>query len=211
MADVLQSDNPMKFVPLLILTALLLGAPAAEASPRRARDAASTERFDPTTELLESPLTLELPTFQASLAEVQTLSKIELRLEELAPEALELRLDLHPTTTLYLAADLDADLPRLDALDGDTYFVVGVELHVTRNLRLFAEDFQPASLVVGDAEELELEPPPLRSWDGHQVGIGLRWAPIPRAQLEAAAIFHVLSATRRASSTGARVSIGVLF
>lgn len=200
---------------LLTVTLLLtLGSGAAQANPYVAREQAETTRLDPQVEveLLEVPVTLELPTLRtASLGDLEASQAIELRMGELAPEELALSFDLHPATTVYVTADLDAELPRLDALDGDTYFTVGVELHVTRALGLFVEDFQPASLVVGDSEELQRHPPPLRSWDGHQVSVGLRWNPCSRGRIEAAAVLHVLSATQRTSSVGALVSLSVSF
>lgn len=152
-----------------------------------------------------NPVALELPRFSGTTDGAAS-QAIELRMVPLGPDTLDVRVELHPTTVVYLSADLLAELPRLDALDGDTYFIVGFEFRLTRAVEVFVEDFQPASLVVGDPKELLLEPPPLRSWDGHQISLGARWRPSAGVSLEAAAVFHVLSATRRSPSVGAMVS-----
>lgn len=154
-------------------------APGADLPGARARSATFDEAFD-----LDRPFAFRLPA--------------------LAPEGLRLDVTLGRVTA-YVGADLASELPRLDCVDGETYFAPGLEVAVARRLRAFVEDFQPASGIIGGADPDE--PAPARSWDGHQVAVGLRWEPVPGVTIEVAAVGHVLSATRRPASPGAMASI----
>lgn len=127
-----------------------------------------------------------------------------------APSPDGLRIDVTVgRVTAYVWADMTSELPRLDAVDEETYFTPGLEVTVTPGLRLFVEDFQPASGVIGGADEEE--PAPARSWDGHQAAGGLRWDPLPGMTIEVAALGHVLSATRRAATPGGMASLTLRF
>jgi len=199
---------------LLLLAAPALAEPtsrdddrlAAKAKPE-ASQLARTERFD--TGLLDRSIRLELvlPAY-AWTDPLLTGAPRQYRLPEQLPEVVFLSFTPIPACTLYVTAYMDEGLPRLDAVDGDTFFTTGVELHVTPQLSLFAEDFQPSSMVL--AEELE-HPVPFRSWDGHQVGVGARWKVTPRVAVEAQTVFYVLSASRRHPGAGGVVSVTLLF
>lgn len=131
---------------------------------------------------LSAHLELELPRYRTDAPEVDPW-----RLEELAPEELELRLPLHRALCFAISADLSGGLPRLDAIDGDTYFCAGFELSLDPEWVLFAEDFQPASGVVGGGPTEEGGRTPAYSWDGHQFAIGTRWRVSERVELRAEA------------------------
>lgn len=129
---------------------------------------------------------------------------LRFRLAELPPESLFLRLPLGEVGNLYVTADLGADQPRLDAVDGDTYFSTGAELALVGGLRLFLEDFQPASGVVGGGVVDVL---PAMLWDGHQIQVGLRLDLAPGVCLEGGPVLYALSASGRPDGVGARAAI----
>ena len=173
---------------------------------------------DPHLEAVEAPsrssdhLDLDLPiriAFPRYLEPTPGPSSLDLRLGELPPESLFLRVELNQRFSLYVTADLDGNLPRLDALDGDTYFSTGAELALSDELLLYVEDFQPASMVLGEEIDPE-EPTPLRSWDGHQVALGFRWSPHARVRLDVACVLSVLSSSGRADSVGALAGLTFL-
>ena len=131
-----------------------------------------------------------------------------LRLPPPAPVSFELLVGLGPLVDLYLGADLRGEArPRPDAVDGESYFTAGGELRITPGVGVFLEDFQPASTFVGAASD---EPAPSSRWDGHQVGLGLRWRQ-GRIQVQAGAVFAVLSATRRSEGVGALAELSLGF
>jgi hypothetical protein len=131
------------------------------------------------------------------------------RLGELPLDTLELRIDCHPTLCFLLSADLDVELPRLDAVDGETYFIAGVEFRIRPDVALFVEDFQPASGVVrGDEDQ---ESAVARSWDGHQAAVGARWRATDRVRREGALVGYVLSRTYRDEALGAYLTVTVAF
>ncbi|HBP23827.1 MAG TPA: hypothetical protein DEA08_39375, partial [Planctomycetes bacterium] len=144
--------------------------PSVERSPSELASAQAVIERSAGASELSAPLELELPRYRARALEVDPW-----RLEELAPEGLELRIPLHRALCFAVSADLSGGLPRLDAVDGDTYFCAGFELSLNRDWVLFAEDFQPASGVVGGGPVEEGEAAPAYSWDGHQLAIGTRW------------------------------------
>lgn len=196
---------------------------ATGATPRAARFAplASTrgrthvlaERLSPDLDL-RAELRLTLPGAPSGLgtfdADFDLDRPFAFRMPELPPESLSLRLPLGQVAVAYVWADLSDGLPRLDAVDGDTYFTPGVEVPLgTLGLRAFVEDFQPASGVVG-VEDPD-EPPPVRSWDGHQVALGLRWEPVDGVTVEAATVAYVLSATYREPGLGGYLSISIRY
>lgn len=156
-----------------------------------------------------SPARLELVLPARPLEAAPSLSTpLGLRLPPPAPASFELRLGLGPLVDLYLGADLRGDArPRPDAVDGETYFTAGGELRLTPGVGVFLEDFQPASTFVGAASD---EPAPRSRWDGHQVGLGLRWRQ-GRIQVQAGAVFAVLSATRRSEGVGALAELSLRF
>ena len=133
---------------------------------------------------------------------------IDLRLGELPPETLEIEIHLTSWLTLFILADLDAELPRLDSMDGDTYFAPGVQFHLTDTFTVYVEDFQAASGILGDESE---EIVPDRSWDGHQLSVGGRWQVSERLQIEGAAVIYLLSKSHRPNALGARVSLTLEF
>lgn len=200
-----------------ILALLLLATPAlAEPATHddhplvpksEASQLAHTERWD--AGMLDHAVSFEL--FLPAMAWVDyrlSGAPEQYRLPEQMPEVIFLSVTPTPICTLYVTADLDDGLPRLDAVDGDTFFTTGVELHVTRELSLFAEDFQPSSMVLGDDPAM---PIPLRSWDGHQAAVGARWSPTGRVTFVAQTVFYLLSASRRPSDVGGTVSVSVRF
>jgi hypothetical protein len=129
----------------------------------------------------------------------------------LSTGTLAINIELSRYGVFYLAANLGDDLPRLDAVDGDTYFATGLSLRVTKNLSVFAEDFQPASMIVEvNDEQLAFEPPPFFSWDGHQISAGLRWED-STWQVEGAAVLYTVSRTERESGVGFRVALSYRF
>jgi len=189
---------------LLCLSALAGAEPYARESASTQRSPgelasaqAVIERNPGAPDLLTLPLTLELPRYRAQAFEVDPW-----RLEELAPESLELRLPLHRALCFAVSADLSGGLPRLDAIDGDTYFCAGFELSLDPDWVLFVEDFQPASGVVGGGPFREGETAPSYSWDGHQFAIGTRWRVSERLELRAEARLYALSLTRRQEAVG---------
>lgn len=155
------------------------------------------ERSAGAPELLAAPLSLELPRYRAAAPEVDPW-----RLAELAPESLELRIPLHRALCFAVSADLSGGLPRLDAIDGDTYFCAGFELSLNSEWVLFVEDFQPASGVVGGGPFREGETAPAYSWDGHQFALGARWRLSERLELRAEARLYALSLTQRREAAG---------
>lgn len=153
-------------------------------------------------------LDLSLSLDYRAVVEAWETPSLELRLGELPPETLQIEVQVTSWLTAYVLADLDAELPRLDAVDGDTYFAPGVECHLTDAVSLYAEDFQPASGVLGDDSD---EVAPDRSWDGHQVAMGARWQASDRLQIEGAAVIYTLSRTGRSSAVGALASLTLAF
>src|SRR5690606_10458204 len=160
-------------IPLLLLISLAAPAaagplaPAADASS--ATDHAVVQRLDDGD--LGAPLRPFADPFELTLPRLPydaSPQAIDLRMEEPGPESLSIRVRVLPYLTLYVSADMSAELPRLDAVDGDTYFAPGAELHLTPTVSLFLEDFQPASGVVGGGPEEQEAWIPRRSWDGHQ-------------------------------------------
>lgn len=188
---------------LLSLSALAGAEPyvgesaSGQRSPRELASAQAVIERSPGAELLTVPLTLELPRYRAQALEVDPW-----RMDELAPESLELRLPLHRALCFAVSADLSGGLPRLDAIDGDTYFCAGLELSLNSDWVLFLEDFQPASGVVGGGPFREGETAPAYSWDGHQFAIGTRWRASERLELRAEARLYALSLTRRPEALG---------
>ncbi|RMG16955.1 MAG: hypothetical protein D6731_04990 [Planctomycetota bacterium] len=162
----------------------------------RARGASSD---DPLASL-DVRVRLELPPVRPTRAP----QRIHLRLGALPPATLSLRVRLCAWAALTVSADLDSDLPRLDALDGETYWCPGLELRPARGLSVFVEDFQPASAVTGGSEG---EPAPQRSWDGHQIAVGLRLRPASGLRIEGATVLYALSASGRAGGVGATLSL----
>ena len=199
----------------MIWTALLavIGfASPALASPPLARHDASLSRAEGESE--RTPDSWEAPGLSLSLDYSSFLTEwevpsLELTLGELPPETLQIEVQVSSWLTAYVLADLDAEVPRLDAVDGDTYFAVGLEVSLTAGISLYVEDFQAASGVLGD--ELWVETAPERSWDGHQIAIGARWQPTDRVKVEGAAVIYALSRTRRSRGLGGQASVTVAF
>jgi hypothetical protein len=154
---------------------------------------------------LDLPLALALPRLQP--LEVQ--QRYSPTMGDPGPASLSISVQVSRAVRVYVAADLDQELPRLDCLDGDTYWMPGVELALTKRLRVFVEDFQPASGIVGGGDEDE--PIPARSWDGHQVGVGARYQLSERVQIEAQATTYVLSGTNRGEGLGGMASLTLRF
>lgn len=132
-----------------------------------------------------------------------------LRLQDEGEAALELRFAIHPKVWFEIGSDLDAELPRLDAVDGDTYFSVGFELLLSERLSLYLEDFQPASAFTGGGtfREDEDEHPPSYSWDGHQLALGLRYGLHQRVDFEGAGVLYALSPRQRSGGVGGYASL----
>lgn len=201
---------------LLLLLSLAAPAAAGPLAPatdaHSATDHAVVARLDdgdlgvPLRPFVE-PLELTLPRLPYDASP----QAIDLRMEEPGPESLAIRVRVLPYLTLYVSADMRAELPRLDAVDGDTYFAPGVEFHLTPTLSLFVEDFQPASGVIGGGLEEEEPWIPPRSWDGHQIGVGVRWQLHARVRFEGAAVIYALSPSHRASDVGASWSVAFAF
>lgn len=184
-------------------------------SRSRVRSLVQAERLSPAPRVdLAADLRLTLPGSPAGLgsldADFDLDRPLELRLPELPPESLRLQLPVGRYAVAYVWADLSDDVPRLDAVDGDTYFTPGVEVPLaSTGLRAFVEDFQPASGIIGGTDPDE--PPPARSWDGHQVAVGLRWEPVEGVVVEGASVAYVMSATRREPGVGGYVSIAIRY
>jgi len=192
---------------LLAIGGAAAAAPGPEArgsTPELVTDSRSAEAPDraPAGASLDLAVRIELTPYAPPVEDVDPW-----RLPAAGPESLVLSLELHPALAVYVAADLGAELPRLDAVDGDTYYTTGVELRVLPGLAAFVEDFQPASAILGADEE---EAVPERSWDGHQVGVGLRLRG-GRWSLEGAAVFAVLSASGRRPGAGGYVTLSARF
>lgn len=133
--------------------------------------------------------------------------QISLTMPEAGPEGLDLRFRVHPLLTVYVSADLSDALPRLDAVDGEAYWAPGVEVHVTRALSVFVEDFQPTSGVTGgDEDAQDVERAPERSWDGHQVALGVRYRD-GRFEARGEVIAYTLSVSKRADGLGGLVTL----
>ncbi|MBL4847069.1 MAG: hypothetical protein JKY65_16235 [Planctomycetes bacterium] len=127
----------------------------------------------------------------------------------LPSDSLDLRFEIHATLCFLISADLDVELPRLDAVDGETYFISGFEFRVHPDLALFVEDFQPSSGIVGGDDDRE--PAVARSWDGHQIALGARWLASDRVRCEAALVGYVLSRTFRDEALGAYLNLTFTF
>lgn len=186
-------------------------------SSSRARALVSAERLTPPTARaldLAADLHLTLPGSPRDMGTLDAAFDLDrpfmFLMPELPPESLSLQLPVGRYAVAYVWADLTDGVPRLDAVDGDTYFTPGVEvpLGATR-FRAFVEDFQPASGVIGGTDPDE--PPPARSWDGHQVAFGLRWEPVPGVLVEGATVTYVLSATHRDPGVGGYLSVGIRY
>jgi hypothetical protein len=195
-----RGDGPAgdDYLPLARSTARVVrpGRPGSDASPLEAATRLRLPHVAPSAGGLTAVFDLDRP--------------IAFRLPDLPPEELRIEVPLLRVATAYVWADLGDDLPRLDAVDGDTYFTPGLEVPLPApGLRLFVEDFQPASGVVGGAERDA--PAPRRSWDGHQVALGARWAVTADVQVEAETIGYVLSATHREPGVGALVSVSIRY
>lgn len=204
-------------------------APLAASRPRSASQTIRTTiRSDDRS--LEPELTLDLSvdlqlTLPGSPSEVGTFDAqfdldrpFAFLLPELPPESLRLQVPVGRFAVAYVWADLSDGLPRLDAVDADTYFTPGLEVPLgflrgvpfgVDHLRVFVEDFQPASGVIGGTDPDE--PPPARSWDGHQVAVGLRWEPLEGVVVEGATVAYVLSATRRDPGVGGYLSVAIRY
>ena len=200
----------MRFIPW-VLSLIVLAGPAAVAGPagqegRSITEESAATRWDAPNPF--EPVELTLPRRPAA----PEWRPLEFRLGELPPATLALRVDLGAAATFYVSADLSGGLPRLDAVDGETYFAPGIEVQVAPGLRAFAEDFQPASGVVGGGAEADGERwVPERSWDGHQVTVGLRWLPLPGVTVEAGAVGYALSPSRRPDAVGATAQVALRF
>jgi hypothetical protein len=211
-----RSTSPASLGPLVgIALSLVVLSPAqartAEGEARvgqsQERSLAARERFEP----IRLDLTLFRPLgFPEQHPLAPTEEALRLGLPSQPPGEFVLRIRLHAAFSFYVTADLDSELPRLDAVDGETYFSTGAELRLTPLLGLFVEDFQPASGVIGD-EELEENPSPERSWDGHQVSIGLRVSPREDLEVRGEAIAYVLSVTDRSSGVGGMLTVSYRF
>ena len=192
------------------------GPAVRDGRPSPAREHAEVRRVDPdlgplapatgarADDLLSLPVTLSLPRLLTGFPGPAPAAACDLRLREQPPESLVLRIPVSNVFTVYLSADLEAELPRLDCVDGETYFSTGVEARITRSLTAFVEDFQPASMVLGADPE---EPAVARSWDGHQIAFGLRWVVSERVTAEAACVVYALSVSRRDEALGATAAI----
>jgi hypothetical protein len=132
-------------------------------------------------------------------------------LPEQAPEGLSLEVPLHDVFAVFLSADLDAELPRLDSIDGETYFSVGARTQLSATVALFVEDFISASAVIGSDVDLEVEPVAERSWDGHQIAAGVLITPTEQITIRGEAIGYVLSESKRHDGLGATVLIAFAF
>ena len=165
------------------------------------------ERFERPLDF-EAPLTLDLGLRVTRRAPALPDLRDDLRLPPPGCDGMCLSVTVERAWTFYVTADLDAELPRIDAVDGETYFTVGASLQVTPALSVFVEDFQPASMVIGGADEEE--PAPHFSWDGHQVSVGARLE-VGRVRLQAAGVIYALSITDRQSGIGAIGSVTVAF
>jgi hypothetical protein len=198
---------------VVALLAIMLAHSPVLAAPGMASEHAVTTRSDtierswtrPSAweERLELDLSARLPSRARELPELHA----DLRLPSPGPETMRLSLSLHAAWSVYVTADLDAALPRLDAVDSETYFTVGTSVRVTERFSVFVEDFQPAGMVIGSGQE---EPAPAFAWDGHQVTLGAR-LDADRVRLEAAAVIYALSTTNRRSGIGAVGSVTVRF
>lgn len=203
----------MRALPWIVLLALT--GPVAQAGPagvggRSAVEDAVVERWDrgDAVRNLFEPIELALPRRPVQRA----YQPLEFRLGEQAPTSLALRIDFAGAGAFYVSADLSGGLPRLDAVDGETYFAPGIEVALVGGLNLFAEDFQPASGVVGGGADADEDPwVPERSWDGHQITVGLRWRPADGVTVEAGVVAYALSVSGRRDASGATGQISVSF
>lgn len=187
-------------------------------SSSRAGMLVSAERltFEPLDDTLDLSVDLRL-TLPGSPTDLGTLDadfdldrSFAFALPELPPESLRLQLPIGRYAVAYVWADLSDGLPRLDAVDADTYFTPGVEVPLGATpFRAFVEDFQPASGIIGGTDPDE--PPPARSWDGHQVALGLRWEPVEGVVVEGASVAYVMSATRREPGVGGYLSVAIRY
>ena len=196
-----------------IVSSLLLLPGVAWASPP-GREQAPTdmtqervERYAPPADF-ETPVTLELNRWVSRGEPELPDLREDLRLPTPGPDGMQLAVTFERAWTFYVTADLSAELPRLDAVDGETYFTVGASFQVTRALSVFVEDFQPASMVIGGADPQE--PAPRFSWDGHQVSVGGRLA-VGRVAVSAAGVFYALSITDRRDGIGAIASVTIAY
>ncbi|HBP18234.1 MAG TPA: hypothetical protein DEA08_10630 [Planctomycetes bacterium] len=189
----------------------LLAAPAAalEASVRSAAQDITPARAP--TISLEAPIELAELELHRRLSECVLLRGAPdyLRLQDVASAELELRFAIHPKLWFEIGSDLDAELPRLDAVDGDTYFSAGFELLVDERLSIYVEDFQPASAFTGGGTFRmdEDEHPPSYSWDGHQLALGLRYQLHARVRFEGAGVLYALSPRQRSGGLGGYANV----
>lgn len=200
--------NPKQAIAtLLVLVSLASGAPALASGPDQdaLRSASAGDDWAPITlELRLAPLTLDYAALQDETTRLYWLP-------EQLPDGLVLDVPVHKVLTLFLSADLDAELPRIDSVDGETYFSVGAQGHLTSWLSVFVEDFMAAAAVIGSDEDRLLEPIAARSWDGHQIGAGLLFTPHEQITVRAQAIGYLLSESKRADGLGGVVAVGVTF
>jgi hypothetical protein len=210
-------NKPTTVFPALLL--LLLTTPVL-ASPFDTPAATQEERSAVT---LEQPVELtwsrpafdlaqDVPAVGRAPSPWVSATRLSHRLPAQAPQGLQLRFEASPVVGFYVTADLDDEaLPRLDAVDGDTYFTVGLDLRLTRWLTVFLEDFQPASGVIGSGVDPEEEPVHDYSWDGHQVAVGARWQINARVALKAELRALVMSQSDKQSGVGGAGFLTVSF
>ena len=160
---------------------------------------------------LEAPIELAELELHRRLSECGVLRGAPdyLSLGEVVSAELELRFEIHPKLWFEIGSDLDSQLPRLDAVDGDTYFSAGFEFLVDERLSIYIEDFQPASAFTsgGTFQIEEDEHPPSYSWDGHQFALGLRYQLHERVHFEGAGVLYALSPRQRSGGLGGYASV----
>jgi hypothetical protein len=190
---------------------LVLGVAAL---PARAEDGARARELRPALAASVLAIRLELPASSRLLEDVSLDLSQRFVLRLPAPSAaptsgMRLELPVLSFGLVYVSADLSGELPRPSAIDGETYFTPGLQVHLPAGLAAFVEDFQPASGVIGGRDaRLRVA---RHMWDGHQVAFGLRWSPSATVLVEAAGVAHVLSDSGRDPHLGALASVRLTY
>jgi hypothetical protein len=191
---------------VLVLVSLASADVALASGPdQEAVRSGATGDWDPITlQLRLTPMSLDYVALQDETTRLYWLP-------EQLPDGLVLDVPVHEVLTLFLSADLDAVLPRIDSVDGETYFSVGAQGHLSSWLSVFVEDFMAAAAVIGSDEDREVEPIAARSWDGHQIAAGLLFTPHEQLTVRAEARGYLLSESKRTDGLGGLISVGVTF
>jgi hypothetical protein len=190
---------------LVGLAALLLTSPVyASSDPSTSR---TSDWIDLDHRLVLPEVESTAPLHELGAASVS----LDLDLPSLGEGGLFIRHQFHATFGVFVGADMTSYRPRATAVDGESYFSVGLEGHLTPWLTLYLEQFMPTSMVLGKEEaEVLLEPAKDYEWDGSQLSLGAR-ATVGRFTLHAEVMAYVLSESGRDSELAARTGLAMSF